>query len=65
MARYSTKPSVKRERRREMRHTLAVITEAHLGLTKTYCVLSFTDAIELLQLSLVDALHNVLATPVQ
>jgi hypothetical protein len=37
-------------------HTLAIITEAHLGLAKTNGVLSSTDAIVLLKLDLVDAL---------
>lgn len=40
--------------------TFTVITEAHLGLAETNGVLSFANAIELLQLRLVDALHSIL-----
>lgn len=40
------------------KHTLAVITEAHLRLSQTNCVFSFTHAIELLQLRLVDTLQQ-------
>jgi hypothetical protein len=36
--------------------TLSVITEAHLGLAKADCVLSLANAIELLELGLVNAL---------
>jgi hypothetical protein len=42
-------------------HTLTVITEAHLCLSQTNCVLSLTHSIELLQLSLVDTLDMPLA----
>lgn len=36
--------------------TFAVVTESHLGLAKTNCVLSGTDAVELLELGLLDIL---------
>lgn len=39
--------------------TLAVVAEGHLGLAKPNCVFSRGNAIELLQLGLVDALHVV------
>jgi len=38
--------------------TFPVIAEAHLGLAKTNCVLPLTDAIELLELALVDTLQQ-------
>lgn len=38
--------------------TFSVIAEAHLGLSKTNCVFPLTNAIELFQLDLVDALPN-------
>lgn len=39
-------------------HTFTVITEAHLGLAQTDGVLALTDAIEFLELCLVDALEG-------
>jgi hypothetical protein len=36
--------------------TFPIITEAHLGLSKTNCVFSLANAIEFLELCLVDAL---------
>ena len=42
------------------RHTLAVITEAHLGLTQTNCVFSLAYTIEFLQLGLVNTLDELL-----
>lgn len=39
-------------------HTLTVVAEAHLGLAETNGVLASTNAIVLLQLSLVDALKE-------
>jgi hypothetical protein len=41
-------------------HTLTVIAEAHLGLAETDGVLAGTDAIVLLQFSLVDTLKELL-----
>ena len=38
--------------------TFAVVAEAHLGLTQTGRVFSLRDAIELLELGLVDALRR-------
>jgi len=38
--------------------TFPVVTEAHLGLSKTNGVFSLTDAIELLQLGLINTLHK-------
>ena len=37
--------------------TLAVVAEGHLGLAKANGVFALRDAIELLELCLVDALH--------
>lgn len=39
--------------------TLAVIAEGHLGLAETNGVFALGDAIKLLKLCLVDALHNM------
>ena len=41
--------------------TLSVVTEAHLGLAESDCILALRHAIELLQLSLIDTLHSRLA----
>jgi hypothetical protein len=41
---------------RGTQHTFAVIAEAHLGLSKTNCILSLTNAIVLLKLCLVETL---------
>jgi hypothetical protein len=38
--------------------TFSVVAEAHLGLAETNGVLALADAIELLELCLVDALHG-------
>lgn len=38
--------------------TFAVVTESHLGLAKTNCVLSGTDAVKLLELGLLDILFS-------
>lgn len=40
-----------------MRITFSIITESHSRLAQTNCVFAFTDAIELLELGLIDALH--------
>lgn len=45
-------------RGRGKRHTLAVIAEAHLGLAEANGVLAGADAIELLELGLVDILNG-------
>lgn len=39
-------------------HTFSVVTEAHLGLTKTNCVFASANAIELLEFCLIDALQS-------
>lgn len=39
-------------------HTLTVVAEAHLGLAETNGILASANAIELLQLGLVDALEG-------
>jgi hypothetical protein len=39
-------------------HTLAVVAEAHLGLAETNGILASANAIELLELGLVDALEG-------
>ena len=41
-----------------VRHTLTIITEAHLGLAKTNGILARAHAIVLLELGLVDALED-------
>jgi hypothetical protein len=38
--------------------TFSVIAETHFGLSKTNCVFPLTNAIELLELCLINALHK-------
>lgn len=40
--------------------TFSIVAEAHLGLAKTNGIFALGDAIELLELGLVDALHTQL-----
>jgi len=59
MSRYLINVSrMKMEARQKSLLTFPVVTEAHLGLSKTNGIFSLTDAIELLQLGLVNTLHK-------